>query len=136
MPRAAPAGAHPAAGLIFFRPRRRLDGRESGAFIKTRPGSRYVGGPVGLAEIYYQNGGDRNSGRFLCGRMEGGRERNARARKNLAMAELWYVRRSHGGARLGFNVRPALACLRSFVRQRLRPSCVDKSIPVQLNYIS
>ena len=32
---------------------------------KMRLGSRYVGGPVGLAEIYCQNGGDRNSGRFL-----------------------------------------------------------------------
>jgi hypothetical protein len=60
MPRAAPAGAYPAARLIFCRPQRRVDGRENGAFIKTRAGSRYVGGPVGLAEIYRQNGGDRN----------------------------------------------------------------------------
>jgi len=87
MPRAAPAGAHHAARLIFFCPRHRSDGRENGVFMKTRPGSRYVGGPVGLAEIYCQNGGDRNSGRFLCWRMEGGRERNARARKSLAMAD-------------------------------------------------
>jgi hypothetical protein len=65
MPRAAPAGAHPAARLIFLPPAASVDGRENGAFVKTRPGSRYVGGPVGLAKIYCQNGGDRNSGRFL-----------------------------------------------------------------------
>ena len=34
MPRAAPAGAYPAARLIFCRPQRRLDGRENGAFIR------------------------------------------------------------------------------------------------------